>query len=60
MSQPPALDQIAPQLQQQVMFQNFEASVAQLKQGLAIDIPDAALAEGVKQQTEAQATEATQ
>ena len=60
MSQPPALDQIAPQLQQQVMFQNFEASVDQLKQGLAIDIPDAALAEGVKQQTEAQATEATQ
>ena len=60
MSQPPTLEQIAPQLQQQVMFQNFEASVAQLKQGLAIDIPDAALAEGVKQQTEAQAVEAAQ
>lgn len=60
MSQPPSLEQIAPQLQQQVMFQNFEASVAQLKQGLTIDIPDAALAEGVRQQTEAQATEATQ
>ena len=58
MSQPPSLDQVAPQLQQQVMFQNFEASVATLKQGLAIDIPDAALAEGVKQQTEAQASEA--
>jgi hypothetical protein len=40
------------------MFKNFEASVATLKQGLTIDIPDAALAEGVKQQTEAQATEA--
>ena len=60
MSQPPTLQQIAPQLQQQVMFQNFEASVAQLKQGVTIDIPDAALAEGVKQQTEAQAAEATQ
>jgi len=60
MSQPPSLDQIAPQLQQQVMFQNFEAAVAKLKEGIAIDIPDAALAEGVKQQTQAQATEATQ
>ncbi len=60
MSQPPTLQQIGPQLQQQVMFQNFEAAVAQLKQGITIDIPDAALAEGVKQQTEAQAIEATQ
>ena len=58
MSQPPTLEQVGPQLQQQVMFKNFEASVATLKQGLTIDIPDAALAEGVKQQTEAQATEA--
>ncbi|HEY9012679.1 MAG TPA: peptidylprolyl isomerase [Devosia sp.] len=53
MSKPPSLDQIAPQLQQQVMFQNFENSVAALKQGVAIDIPDPTLAEGVKQQTEA-------
>jgi peptidyl-prolyl cis-trans isomerase C len=60
MSQPPTLEQIGPQLQQQVMFQNFEASVATLKQGLAVDIPDAALAEGVKQQTEQQAVEASQ
>lgn len=60
MSQPPTLEQIAPQLQQQVMFQNFEASVATLKQGIAVDIPDAALAAGVKQQTEQQAVEATQ
>ncbi len=58
MSQPPTLEQVGQQLQQQVMFQNFEASVAQLKQGIAVDIPDAALAEGVKQQTEQQATEA--
>jgi len=58
MSQPPTLEQVGPQLQQQVMFRNFEASVATLKQGLSIDIPDAALAAGVKQQTELQATEA--
>ena len=58
MSQPPTLEQVAPQLQQQVMFKNFEDQVAALKAGLTIDIPDAALAEGVKQQTEQQATEA--
>jgi peptidyl-prolyl cis-trans isomerase C len=57
-SQPPTLEQVAPQLQQQVMFQNFEAAVAALKQGITIDIPDAALAEGVKQQSEQQAAEA--
>lgn len=55
MSQPPTLEQIGPQLEQQVMFKNFEDAVAALKQGVAIDIPDPALAEGVKQQTEAAA-----
>lgn len=55
MSQPPTLEQIAPQLQQQVMYDNFEAAVAKLKEGVTIDIPDAALAEDVKQQSEAQA-----
>lgn len=54
-SQPPTLEEIEPQLQQQVLFESFEASVGVLKQGVAIDIPDAALAEGVKRQTEAQA-----
>jgi peptidyl-prolyl cis-trans isomerase C len=58
MSQPPSLEQIAPQLQQQVMFKNFEDQVAALKAGVTIDIPDAALAAGVKEQTEQQATEA--
>ena len=53
-SQPPALEEVGPQLQQQVMFEAFEASVSALKQGLAIDIPDPALAEGVKQQSEQQ------
>ncbi|MDP1731256.1 MAG: peptidylprolyl isomerase, partial [Devosia sp.] len=54
-SQPPSLEEIGPQLQQQVMFQAFEESVSALKQGLVIDIPDAALAEGVKRQSEQQA-----
>jgi peptidyl-prolyl cis-trans isomerase C len=54
-SSPPPLEQVAPQLQQQVMFQAFEDSVGALKSGIKIDIPDAALAEGVKKQSEAQA-----
>jgi peptidyl-prolyl cis-trans isomerase C len=53
-SQPPSLEEVGPQLQQQVMFKAFEDSVGTLKQGLAIDIPDAALAEGVKRQSEQQ------
>lgn len=53
-SQPPSLEEVGPQLQQQVMFKAFEDSVGALKQGLAIDIPDAALAEGVKRQSEQQ------
>ncbi len=57
-SQPPSMEQIAPQLQQQVMFKNFEDQVAALKAGVAIEIPDAALAEGVRQQTEQQASQA--
>jgi peptidyl-prolyl cis-trans isomerase C len=51
-SAPPTLDQLRPQLQQQVMFQAFEDSVGMLKAGMAIDIPDPALAEGVKRQSE--------
>lgn len=51
-SKPPTLEEVGPQLQQQVMFQNFEDAVAALKTGLAIDIPDAALAAGVKAQTD--------
>lgn len=52
MSQPPALDQVQAQLQQQVMFETFEKSVGTLKATMAIDIPDAALAAAVKQQSE--------
>jgi peptidyl-prolyl cis-trans isomerase C len=52
-SAPPTLDQLRPQLQQQVMFQAFEDSVGTLKQGLEIDIPDEALAAAVAAQAEA-------
>jgi peptidyl-prolyl cis-trans isomerase C len=54
-SKPPTLEEVGPQLQQQVMFQAFETSVGKLKEGVAIEIPDAALAEGVKKETEQQA-----
>ncbi|MBK8083956.1 MAG: peptidylprolyl isomerase [Devosia sp.] len=52
MSPPPSLEQMTPQLGQQVMYEAFDASVLSLKAGMAIDIPDAALAEGVKRQSE--------
>jgi peptidyl-prolyl cis-trans isomerase C len=53
-TQPPTLEEVGPQLQQQVMFQAFEDAVSALKQDIAIDIPDPALAEGVKKQSEQQ------
>lgn len=49
-SEPPAFDQVAPQLQQQVMFQTFEERLASLKEDIAVEIPDAVLAAGVEQQ----------
>lgn len=48
----PSLEQMQAQLQQQVMFQAFEDNVGTLKAGMAINIPDAALADGVKRQSE--------
>lgn len=54
-SKPPTLEEVGQQLQQQVMFKAFEDAVATLKEGLAIEIPDPALAEGVKKQSEQQA-----
>lgn len=53
-SEPPALDAIRQQLQQQVLFQTFEATVAKLKAETTIDIPDPALAEGVARQQASQ------
>jgi peptidyl-prolyl cis-trans isomerase C len=49
-SQPPAMEEVSQQLQQQVMFQTFEATVTELKAATTIDIPDATLAEGVARQ----------
>ena len=51
-SQPPALDAVRPQLQQQVMFSAFEDAVGGLKDGLAIEIPDPELAAGVAAQSQ--------
>lgn len=51
-SAPPSLEQATPQLQQQVLFKNFDDVVAQLKAATTIEIPDAALAEAVKKQSE--------
>ena len=51
-SEPPAIDALRAQLQQQVMFRAFEDSVGRLKQGMEIEIPDPELAEGVKRQSE--------
>ena len=55
MSSPPPIEQVQQQLGQQVMFKAFDESVAALKKDLKIDIPDAALAEGVKKQSAPQA-----
>ncbi len=51
-SQAPGLEQLAPQLQQQVMYQTFEKTVADLKASTEISIPDAALAAAVDAQTD--------
>ncbi len=55
-SAPPTIDQIGPQLQQQLLFKNFDDTVGALKQNLTIEIPDATLAQEVKQQSEAPAS----
>ena len=54
--QPPSLEQIAPQLQQQVMFDTFGSAVAALKEGVEVAFPDPAMAAAVKEQTEDQGT----
>jgi peptidyl-prolyl cis-trans isomerase C len=54
-SEPPAFEQVAQRLQQQVMFQAFEDRLSRLKEGVEIEIPDAELAAGVEQQQDQQA-----
>lgn len=51
-TQPAPIEQMAQQLQQQILFKKFDETVAQLKQGVKIDIPDASLAAAVKAQSE--------
>lgn len=54
-SAPPAFEQVAGQLQQQLLMATFDATVDRLMDGVAIDIPDAALAAAVASQTETDA-----
>ena len=50
-SAPPPLEEVGPQLQQQILFQSFDDAVAALKEGVAISIPDPALAAAVATQS---------
>lgn len=54
-SAPPAFEQVAGQLQQQLLMTTFDGTVARLMDGVAIDIPDAALKAAVDAQTETEA-----
>jgi peptidyl-prolyl cis-trans isomerase C len=54
-SAPPAFETVASQLQQQLMMTTFDDTVAKLMEGVQIDIPDAALAAAVAEQTETDA-----
>ncbi len=53
-SQPPAIDALRPQLQQQILFEAFEDSVGVLKEGIAIEIIDPEVAAGVERQSQQQ------
>ncbi len=56
-STPPAFEQVAGQLQQQLLMQTFDDTVARLMDGVTIDIPDAALKAAVDAQSETQPAE---
>jgi peptidyl-prolyl cis-trans isomerase C len=56
-SAPPAFEELAQQLQQQVLFEAFDEKVGGLKKSLTIDIPDAALAAAVQAQSQPAAAE---
>ena len=51
-STPPAFEQVAGQLQQQLLMTTFDDTVAKLMEGVVIDIPDPALKAAVDAQTE--------
>jgi len=52
-TQPAPFDQLAQQLQQQVVFKKFDDAIQKLKAGTTIDIPDANLAAQVKAESDA-------
>jgi len=54
-SAPPAFEQVAGQLQQQLLMDTFDDTVARLMSDVAIDIPDADLKAAVDAQTETEA-----
>ena len=54
-SSAPAFEQVAAQLQQQLLMSTFDETVARLMEGVAIDIPDAELKAAVDSQTETDA-----
>ena len=56
-TQPAPFEQLAQQLQQQVLFKKFDDEVAALKKGTPVEIPDANLAAQVKAQSEANAAQ---
>ena len=51
-SAPPAFEQVAGQLQQQLLMTTFDETVARLMEGVAIDIADPALAAAVEAQSQ--------
>lgn len=53
-SAPPAFEQVAAQLQQQLLMRTFDETVAKLMEGVEIDIPDANLAAAVNGQSQAE------
>lgn len=54
-SEAPAFEQVAGQLQQQLLMSTFDETVARLMEGVEIDIPDAELKAAVDAQTETEA-----
>jgi peptidyl-prolyl cis-trans isomerase C len=56
-TQPTPMDQMAQQLQQQILFKKFDQEVTQLKQKYPVTIPDATLAAAVKAQEQQSAAQ---
>ncbi len=54
LSQPQPIEQLAQQLGQQAMFEAYDVAIAGFKAAMPVSIPDAALAEQVKRQSEPQ------